>query len=195
MRFFIITLLFIFTFNKALADETNFTCKPIYAAVQTDNGTFYEESLENMDEEAALLSVVPESKFSIRKNGIFYKNNDNRKYEFLKTYKEILSDYELSPKIINIVREINDISKELDKKLGVENFKAFYLPYFNYSQEGELLSSSLKRISIDTKNYFTSEITIPSQPMEGVNMYYFLRECDVKGIEVDFEPAFNKALS
>ena len=148
-----------------------------------------------MDEEAALLSVVPESKFSIRKNGIFYKNNDNRKYEFLKTYKEIISDYELSPKIINTVREINDISKELDKKLGVENFKAFYLPYFNYSQEGELLSSSLKRISIDTKNYFTSEITIPSQPMEGVNMYYFLRECDVKGIEVDFEPAFTKALS
>ena len=71
MRFLIIVLLFIFTINKALADETNFTCKPIYAAVQTDNGTFYEESLENMDEEAALLSVVPESKFSIRKNGIF----------------------------------------------------------------------------------------------------------------------------
>ena len=73
MRFLIITLLFIFTINKVLADETNFTCKPIYAAVQADNGTFYEESLENMDEEAALLSVVPESKFSIRKNGIFYK--------------------------------------------------------------------------------------------------------------------------
>ena len=59
--------------TKFLADETNFTCKPIYAAVQTDNGTFYEKSLENMDEEAALLSVVPESKFSIRKNGIFTK--------------------------------------------------------------------------------------------------------------------------
>ena len=48
MRFFIIALLFIFTFNKALADETNFTCKPIYAAVQTNNGTFYEESLTNI---------------------------------------------------------------------------------------------------------------------------------------------------
>ena len=57
-------------FDEALADETNFTCKPIYAAVQADNGTFYEESLENMDEAAAFLSVVPEWKFSIRKNGI-----------------------------------------------------------------------------------------------------------------------------
>ena len=54
------------------------------------NGTFCEESLENMDEEAALLSVVPEFKIFYKKNGIFYKNNDNRKYEFLKTYKEIL---------------------------------------------------------------------------------------------------------
>ena len=72
-----------------------------------------------MDEEAALLSVVPIKKWN------FYKNNDNRKYEFLKTYKEILSDYELSPKIINIVREINDISKELDKKLGVDILKFF----------------------------------------------------------------------
>ena len=41
MRFLIIALLFIFTINKVLADETNLTCKPIYF-VQTDNGTFYE---------------------------------------------------------------------------------------------------------------------------------------------------------
>ena len=195
MRFLIINLLLIFIFNKALTEETNFSCKPIYAAVQTDVGTFYEETIHDMDEESALLSVVPESKFSIRKNGIFYKNNDSRKYEFLKTFEEIISDDESSPKIINTIKEINDISKELDKKLGVENLKVFYLPYYNYSQDGKLLSSSLKRISIDTKKKFTSEITIPSQSIEGVNMYYFLRKCDVKGVEVDFEPAFNKALS
>jgi len=25
-------------------------------------------------------------------------------------------------------------------------------------------------------------------------LYYFLRACDMKGIEVDFEPGYNKAL-
>ena len=61
-------------------------------------------------------------------------------YEILRTYDQIISDTEISPKIISVIKEIDDVSKELDKKLGVENFKIFYLPYFNYSQEGKLLS-------------------------------------------------------
>ena len=57
-------------------------------------------------------------------------------YEILRTYDQIISDYLQKSSI----KEIDDVSKELDKKLGVENFKIFYLPYFNYSQEGKLLS-------------------------------------------------------
>ena len=195
MKHFIILFLSLFLFTISKANETIFTCKPVYAAVQTENGAFYEETLEEMDEEADLLSVVPISKFSIRNDGYFYKNNPLRRFEYLKTYNEIMSDEEISPKIINAVNEIEEASILLDKKLGEKNLKTFYLPYLNYSQDGNLLSSSIKRISINTKNNFTSEITIPSHSIDGVSLYYFLRKCDGEGIKVDFEPAFNKALS
>ena len=195
MKHFIILFLSLFLFTISKADEAIFTCKPVYAAVQTENGTFYEETLEEMDEEAGLLSVVPISKFSIRNDGFFYKNNPLRRFEYLKTYNEIMSDEEISPKIINAVNEIEEASILLDKKLGEKNLKTFYLPYLNYSQDGNLLSSSIKRISINTKNNFTSEITIPSHSIDGVSLYYFLRKCDGEGVKVDFEPAFNKALS
>ena len=195
MKHFIILFLSLFLFTISKANETIFTCKPVYAAVQTENGAFYEETLEEMDEEASLLSVVPISKFSIRNDGYFYKNNPLRRFEYLKTYNEIMSDEEISPKIINAVNEIEEASILLDKKLGEKNLKTFYLPYLNYSQDGNLLSSSIKRISINTKNNFTSEITIPSHSIDGVSLYYFLRKCDGEGIKVDFEPAFNKALS
>ena len=195
MIHYIILFLSLFLFTISKADEAIFTCKPVYAAVQTENGTFYEETLEEMDEEAGLLSVVPISKFSIRNDGFFYKNNPLRRFEYLKTYNEIMSDQEISPKIINAINEIEEASILFDKKLGEKNLKTFYLPYLNYSQDGNLLSSSIKRISINTKNNFTSEITIPSHSIDGVSLYYFLRKCDGEGIKVDFEPAFNKALS
>ena len=195
MKHFTMLFLSLFLFTISKANETIFTCKPVYAAVQTENGTTYEETLEEMDEEASLLSVVPISKFSIRNDGFFYKNNPLRRFEYLKTYNEIMSDQEISPKIINAINEIEEASILFDKKLGEKNLKTFYLPYLNYSQDGNLLSSSIKRISINTKNNFTSEITIPSHPIDGVSLYYFLRKCDGEGIKVDFEPAFNKALS
>ncbi len=195
MKYFIILFLSLFLFNITKANETIFTCKPVYAAVQTETGTFYEETLEEMDEEAGLLSVVPISKFSVRNDGFFYKNNPVRRFEYLKTYNEIMSDEEISPKIINAVNEIEEAAKVLDKKLGEKNLKTFYLPYLNYSQDGKLLSSSIKRISINTRNNFTSEITMPSYSIDGVSLYYFLRKCNGEGIKVDFEPAFNKALS
>jgi len=195
MKHFTMLFLSLFLFTISKANETIFTCKPVYAAVQTENGTTYEETLEEMDEEAGLLSVVPISKFSIRNDGFFYKNNPLRRFEYLKTYNEIMSDQEISPKIINAINEIEEASILFDKKLGEKNLKTFYLHYLNYSQDGNLLSSSIKRISINTKNNFTSEITIPSHPIDGVSLYYFLRKCDGEGIKVDFEPAFNKALS
>ena len=195
MKHFTMLFLSLFLFTISKANETIFTCKPVYAAVQTENGTTYEETLEEMDEEAGLLSVVPISKFSIRNDGFFYKNNPLRRFEYLKTYNEIMSDQEISPKIINAINEIEEASILFDKKLGEKNLKTFYLPYLNYSQDGNLLSSSIKRISINTKNNFTSEITIPSHSIDGVSLYYFLRKCDGEGVKVDFEPAFNKALS
>ena len=73
--------------------------------------------------------------------------------------------------------------------MGVENFRVFYFLYANSAS-----GSALKRISIDTKNNLTAEITLPSKIISGVTLYYFLRACDMKGIEVDFEPGYNKAL-
>ena len=67
--------------------------------------------------------------------------------------------------------------------------QVFYFLYANSTS-----GSALKRISIDTKNNLTAEITLPSKIVSGVTLYYFLRACDMKGIEVDFEPGFNKAL-
>ncbi len=195
MKHFIIIFLSLLLFTISKSDETIFTCKPVYAAVQTENGTTYEETLEDMDEEAGLLSVVPISKFSIRVDGFFYKNNPVRNFEYLKTYNEIISDDEMSPKIVNSVNEIEEASIIFDKKLGEKNLKTFYLPYLNYSQDGKILNSSIKRISINTKDNFTSEITIPSHSQDGVVLYYFLRKCNSEGIKVDFDPAFNKALS
>ena len=108
MKHFIILFLSLFLFTISKANETIFTCKPVYAAVQTEKGTFYEETIEEIDEEAGLLSVVPISKFSIRNDGFFYKNNPHRRFEYLKTYNEIMSDEEISPKIINAVNEIEE---------------------------------------------------------------------------------------
>ena len=85
MKHFTMLFLSLFLFTISKANETIFTCKPVYAAVQTENGTTYEETLEEMDEEAGLLSVVPISKFSIRNDGFFYKNNPLRRFEYLKT--------------------------------------------------------------------------------------------------------------
>ena len=195
MKYFEALILSLFLFTITNATETIFTCKPVYASVQTENGTTYEETLEDMDEEAGLLSIVPISKFSIRDNGYFYKNNPIRRFEYLKTYDEIISDDELSPKIINAVNDIEEASIQFDEHLGKRNLKTFYLPYYNYSEEGNILSSSIKRISINIENNFTSEITIPSHSNDGVNFYYFLRKCDGEGIKVDFEPSINKALS
>ena len=165
------------------ANEETYSCKPIAAAVQTENGHTYHETLEDYDEEAGLLSIVPASNFSVRPDGIYYKNNPHRDFEYLYTLQEALKKFD------NIgINEIEESAKILDKTMGVDNFRVFYFLY-----EGSV-SVALKRISIDTKNNLTAEVTLPSKIISGVTLYYFLRACDTKGIEVDFEPGFNKAL-
>ena len=166
------------------ANEETYSCKPIAAAVQTESGHTYHETLEDYDEEAGLLSIVPASNFSVRPDGIYYKNNPHRDFEYLYTLKEALKKFDKIG-----INKIEDDAQILDKTMGVENFRVFYFLYANSAS-----GSALKRISIDTKNNLTAEITLPSKVISGVTLYYFLRACDMKGIEVDFEPGFNKAL-
>ena len=175
-------LIFLLPLNL-FANEETYSCKPIAAAVQTEGGHTYHETLEDYDEEAGLLSVVPASNFSVRSDGIYYKNNPHREFEYLYTLQEALKKFD------NIgINEIEESAKILDKTMGVNNFRVFYFLY-----EGSV-SVALKRISIDTKNNLTAEVTLPSKIISGVTLYYFLRACDMKGIEVDFEPDVNKAL-
>ena len=188
MRFLLIFLLISTT---AFAQDKIYTCKPIAAAAVMESGQIYTETLADMDEEAGLLSVVPESQFLISKEeGFFYKNNPGRAFETLIMF-ENLGDYK---KIL----EIEKVSQQLDEALNVKPLKVFYLPYRNYTKEGELKDSSIKRITININKNFTSEITIPTD-MKDVSMYHFLRKCDgeeEKGpIQVNFEPGPNKALS
>ena len=180
---FKIILIFLLPLNL-FAKEKNYSCKPIAAAVQTESGHTYHETLEDYDEEAGLLSVVPASNFSVRPDGIYYKNNPYREYEYLYTLEEALKKFD------NIgINEIEDDAQILDKTMGVDNFRVFYFLYANSTS-----GSALKRISIDTKNNLTAEVTLPRKIISGVTLYYFLRACDMKGIEVDFEPGVNKAL-
>ena len=183
MKFiFKVILIFLLPLNL-FANEETYSCKPIAAAVQTESGHTYHETLEDYDEEAGLLSVVPASNFSVRPDGIYYKNNPHRDFEYLYTLQEALKKFD------NIgINEIEESAKILDKTMGVDNFRVFYFLY-----EGNV-SVALKRISIDTKNNLTAEVTLPSKIINGVTLYYFLRACDMKGKEVDFEPGFDKAL-
>ena len=64
MRFLLIFLLISTT---AFAKDKIYTCKPVAAAVVLESGQTYSETLDTMDEEAALLSVVPTSQFLISK--------------------------------------------------------------------------------------------------------------------------------
>ena len=171
MKFILkVILIFLLPLNL-FANEETYSCKPIAAAVQTESGYTYHETLEDYDEEAGLLSVVPASNLSVRTDGIYYKNNPHREFEYLYTLQEALKKFD------NIgINEIEESAQILDKTMGVDNFRVFYFLY-----EGSV-SVALKRISIDTKNNLTAEVTLPSKIISGVTLYYFLRACDMKGI-------------
>ena len=183
MKFILkVILIFLLPLNL-FANEKTYSCKPVAAAVQIESGHTYYETLEDQDDESALLSAVPVSNFSVRTDGVYYKNNPYREYEYLYTLQEALKKFDNMG-----IDKIEDDAQILDKTMGVENFRVFYLLYLNDN------SSALKRISIDIKNNLTTESTLPNKIINGVALYYFLRACDVKGVAVDFEPGFNKAL-
>ena len=187
MRFLLVFLLISTT---AFAKDKIYTCKPVAAAVVMESGQTYSETLDTMDEEAPLLSVVPTSQFLIsEEEGFFYKNNPSRNFESLLNFENLVDHKE--------VVEFEKISQELDDYFDIKNLKVFYLPYRNF-KDGKLESNSIKRIAINVNKNFTSEITIPID-MKDISMYHFLRKCqgddDKDNIQVDFEPGFNKALS
>ena len=190
--FFPITIMFLLISAATFAQDKIYTCKPVAAAVVMESGQMYHESLETMDEEAGLLSVVPESQFLISKEeGFLYKNNPNRDFESLITLENIGFHKEII--------EVEKISKRIDEALNIKNLKVFYMPYRSYTIEGKFQSGSIKRIAINVDKNFTSEITIPIRGMKDISMYHFLRKCDGNKedgpIQVNFEPGPNKALS
>ena len=69
MRFLLIFLLISTT---TFAKDKIYTCKPVAAAVVMETGQTYSETLDTMDEEAPLLSVVPTSQFLISKEEGFF---------------------------------------------------------------------------------------------------------------------------
>jgi len=194
MRFLLIflfplTITIFLIFTSAFAKDKIYTCKPVAASVVLESGQIYGETLDTMDEEAGLLSVVPISQFLIsEEEGFFYKNNSIRDFESLLMFENFTDHKELL--------EFEKIAQEFDDYLGIKNLNVFYLPYRNFKDE-KLESSSIKRIAINIHKNFTSEITIPKD-MKDVSMYHFLRKCDGEDkngpIQVNFEPGYNKAL-
>ena len=187
MRFLLVFLLISTT---AFAKDKIYTCKPVAAAVVLESGQTYSETLDTMDEEAPLLSVVPTSQFLISKEeGFFYKNNHSRDFESLLSIENLADSKQ--------VLEFEKIAQELDDYFDIKNLKIFYLPYNNF-EDGKLENSSFKRIAISIEKNFTSEITIPID-LKDISMYHFLRKCDGNKedgpIQVNFEPGPNKALS
>ena len=188
MRFLLIFLLISTT---AFAQDKIYTCKPIAAAAVMESGQMYTATLADMDEEAGLLSAVPESQFLISKEeGFFYKNNFNRDFESLIMFENLLD--------FKSIIDIEKVAQQLDEALNIKPLQVFYLPYSSFTEEGELINNSVKRITINVNKGFTSEITIPTN-MKDVSMYHFLRKCDGEEekdpIQVNFESGPNKALS
>ena len=121
--FFPITIMFLLISAATFAQDKIYTCKPVAAAVVMESGQMYHESLETMDEEAGLLSVVPESQFLISKEeGFLYKNNPNRDFESLITLENIGFHKEII--------EVEKISKRIDEVLNIKNLKVFYKNFF-----------------------------------------------------------------
>ena len=113
MKFILkVILIFLLPLNL-FANEKTYSCKPVAAAVQIESGHTYYETLEDQDYESALLFAVPVSNISVRTDGVYYKNNPYREYEYLYTLQEALKKFD------NIgINEIEESAKILDKTMG-----------------------------------------------------------------------------
>ena len=163
---------------NAFASDKTFTCKPVVAGSPKKDGGFYVEDID--DKSTPMLDVMPIFQLLVRGGDVYLKNNPSRKFEALVPYEEVAD--------IKEIREIHEGLNNWDEILSLDNFRTFYLRYFNNGTE------SLKRISINARNTKTAVLTIP---MEDHPSYFSLSVCEGdstnKNIEIEYNP--NKIVS
>ena len=189
--FFIFLHLIIFLIlitSYSYAEGKVFTCKPVFASIQLKNGEYYSETTD--DESTPLIDTLPITQFLIDDDDVFYKNNENRKFEQLIS-TEYISNLNLESEQANVFKKIWDVFLEWDQILNLKNFKTFIYPYKSFRENGDY-DLSMKRISIHKENYRTSEITVPIS--EDRPSYFVERSCDGI-IQYFFEKKHNRKLS
>ena len=189
--FFIFLHLIVFLIlitSYSYAEDKVFTCKPVFASIQLKNGKYYSETTD--DESTPLIDTLPITKFLIDDDDVFYKNNENRKFEQLISTEHI-SNLNLESKEVNFLKKIWEVFLEWDQMLNLKNFKTFIYPYKSFRENGDY-DLSMKRISIHKENYRTSEITVPIS--EDRPSYFVERSCDGI-IQYFFEKKHNRKLS
>ena len=189
--FFIFLHLIVFLIlitSYAYAEEKVFTCKPVFASIQLKNGEYYSETTD--DESTPLIDTLPITQFLIDDDDVFYKNNENRKFEQLISTEHI-SNLNLESEQANVFKKIWNVFLEWDEILNLKNFKTFIYPYKSFKENGDY-DLSMKRISIHKENYRTSEITVPIS--EDRPSYFVERSCDGV-IQYFFEKKHNRKLS
>ena len=163
---------------NAFASDKTFTCKPVVAGSPKKDGSFYVEDID--DESTPMLDVTPISQLLVRGEDVYFKNNLSREFESLAPYEKVAD--------IKLIREIHEGLNNWDEILSLDNFRTFYLRYFNNGKE------SLKRISINARNTKTAVLTVP---MEDYPSYFSLSVCEGdsanKNIEIEYDP--NKIVS
>ena len=189
--FFIFLHLIVFLIlitSYAYAEDKVFTCKPVFASIQLKNGEYYSESTD--DESTPLIDKLPITQFLIDDDDVFYKNNENRKFEQLISTEHIFN-LNLESEEANVFKKIWDVFLEWDQMLNLKNFKTFIYPYKSFRENGDY-DLSMKRISIHKENYRTSELTVPIS--EDRPSYFVERSCDGV-IQYFFEKKHNRKLS
>ena len=189
--FFIFLHLIVFLIlitSYAYAEEKVFTCKPVFASIQLKNGEYYSETTD--DESTPLIDTLHITQFLIDDDDVFYKNNENRKFEQLIS-TEYISNLNLESEQANVFKKIWDVFLEWDQILNLKNFKTFIYPYKSFRENGDY-DLSMKRISIHKENYRTSEITVPIS--EDRPSYFIERSCN-GAIQYFFEKKHNRKLS
>ena len=174
--------------SYAYAEEKVFTCKPVFASIQLKNGKYYSETIDY--ESTPLIDTLPITQFLIDEDDVFYKNNNNRKFEQLISTEHI-SNLNLESEEANVFKKIWDVFLEWDQMLNLKNFKTFIYPYKSFRENGDY-DLSMKRISIHKENYRTSEITVPIS--DDRPSYFVERSCDGV-IKYFFEKMHNRKLS
>ena len=187
--FFLHLIVFlILTTSYTHAEEKVFICKPVFASIQLKNGKYYSENAD--DESTPLIDTLPITQFLIDGDDVFYKNNENRKFEQLISTEHIFN-LNLESEQAYVFKKIWDIFLEWDQMLNLKNFKTFIYPYKSFRENGDY-DLSMKRISIHKENYKTSEITVPIS--EDRPSYFVERSCDGI-IQYFFEKKHNRKLS